>query len=72
MRGSVYMDIATAYLLDPLGRQASSELWGTGFGVTAAVGSHWEARFLFSVPLIGTINTPQDQPYFNFGLTAQF
>ena len=72
VRGSVYMDIATAYLLDPLGRQASSELWGTGFGVTAAVGSHWEARFLFSVPLIGTINTPQDQPYFNFGLTAQF
>jgi hemolysin activation/secretion protein len=72
LRGSVYMDIATVYLLDPQGRPASSELWGTGFGFTAAVGSHWAARFLFSVPLIGTSTTPQDQPYFNFGLTAQF
>ena len=72
LRGSVYMDIATVYLLDPLGRAAGTELWGTGFGVTAAVGTHWEARLLFSVPLIGTSTTPQDQPYFNFGLTAQF
>jgi hemolysin activation/secretion protein len=72
LRGSVYMDIATVYLLDPQGRSASTELWGTGFGFTAAVGSHWAARFLFSVPLIGTSYTTQDQPYFNFGLTAQF
>jgi len=72
LRGSVYMDIATVYLLDPQGRPPSSELWGTGFGFTASVGSHWEARFLFSLPLIGTSATPQDQPYFNFGLTAQF
>jgi hemolysin activation/secretion protein len=72
LRGTVYMDVASIYLLDPLGRPASTELWGTGFGVTAAVGSHWEARFLFSVPLIGTSTTPPDQPYFNFGLTAQF
>ena len=72
LSGSIYMDIGTVYLLDPLGRPASSELWGTGFGLTASVGSHWQARFLFSVPLIGTIYTPQDQPFFNFGLTAQF
>lgn len=72
LRGSVYMDVATVYLLDPQGRSSSTELWGTGFGFTASVGSHWQARFLFSVPLIGTIYTPQDQPNFNFGLTAQF
>ena len=72
VRGSVYMDIATVYLLDPLGRPGSSELWSTGFGFTASVGSHWQARFLFSVPLIGTSITPQDEPYFNFNLTAQF
>jgi hemolysin activation/secretion protein len=72
LRGSVYMDVAAIYLLDPMGRPASTELWGTGFGFTAAVGSHWEARFLFSIPLIGTTTTPADQPYFNFGLTAQF
>ena len=72
IRSSVYMDIATVYLLDPLGRAASSELWSTGFGFTASVGSHWQARFLFSLPLIGTSITPQDQPVFNFNLTAQF
>jgi hemolysin activation/secretion protein len=72
LRGSVYMDIATIYLLDPQGRSASTELWGTGFGFTASVGSHWAARFLFSLPLISTSTTPLDQPYFNFGLTAQF
>lgn len=72
LRGSAYMDVASVYLLDPLGRPSSTELWGAGFGFTASVGSHWEARFLFSVPLISTIYTPRDQPYFNFGLTAQF
>ena len=46
--------------------------WGTGFGVAAAVGSHWQARLLCSWPLIGTLTTPIDQPYFNFGLTSQF
>jgi hypothetical protein len=66
------MDIASVYLLDPLGRSDTMELWGTGFGMTAAVGSHWQTRFLFSIPLIGTSNTTQDQPYFNFILTAQF
>ncbi len=72
LRGVVYMDLADAYLLDPHGAAGSTELWGTGFGFTAAVGSHWESRFLFSVPLISTAFTPRDQPYFNFGLKAQF
>jgi hemolysin activation/secretion protein len=71
-RGSVYMDLAKAYLIDPEGRPGNIELWGTGFGFTASVGSHWQARFLFSVPLIGTSITPSDQPYFNFALTSQF
>jgi len=48
------------------------ELWGTGFGFAASVGSHWQARLLFSWPLVGTSITPRDQPYFNFNLTAQF
>jgi hemolysin activation/secretion protein len=72
IRGLVYMDYATVYLLDPQGRPASTELWGTGFGLAASVGSHWEARFLFSMPLISTSITPRDQPFFNFALTGQF
>ena len=72
LRASVYMDFATAYLSDPNGRAGTTKLWGTGFGFVVSAGSHWQARFLFSVPLIGTIDTPVDAPYFNFGLTSQF
>lgn len=72
LRGTVYMDYATVYLLDPQSRPPSTALWGTGFGGVASVGSHWEARFLFSVPLLGTTTTPVYQPFFNFALTAQF
>src|SRR5208282_8782 len=33
IRGSVYMDYADTYLLDPQGRPGSTALWGTGFGI---------------------------------------
>ncbi len=72
IRGSVYMDCGTVYLLDPHGHPYSTELWGTGFGFAASVGSHWQSRFLFSLPLISTPDTPRDLPYFNFSLSAQF
>jgi len=72
LRGTVYMDYANVYLLDPQGRAASTALWGAGFGGVAAVGSHWDARFLFSVPLLSTTTTEAYLPFFNFALTAQF
>ena len=72
IRGSVYMDYARVFLLDPQGRQASIPLWGAGFGAAASVGSHWQAQFLFSWPLLSTTTTPKYQPFFNFALTAQF
>lgn len=72
VRGSVYMDYAETYLLDPEGRKARVPLWGTGFGFVASVGSYWEARMLFSLPLLSTATTRVDQPFFNFALTAQF
>jgi hemolysin activation/secretion protein len=72
IRGSVYMDYADTYLLDPQGRPGSTALWGTGFGGVASIGSHWEARFLFSVPLLRSATTEPYQPFFNFALDAQF
>jgi hemolysin activation/secretion protein len=71
-RGSVFMDYADTYLLDPQGRPASTALWGTGIGGVAALGSAWEARFLFSLPLQAAGNIRADAPFFNFSLTAQF
>ena len=70
--GSVYMDYASVYLLDPQGFPSNTRLWGTGFGIAAALGSHWQANFLFSLPLISTTVTPRNEPYFNFSMTAQF
>ena len=72
IRGTLYMDYAQTYLLDPLGRPGGVALWGTGFGCVVSVGSHWETRFLFSVPLLSTTTTEAYQPFFNFSLTAQF
>lgn len=72
VRGSVYMDYAETYLLDPHGRDGRVPLWGVGFGAAATIGSHWEARMLFSWPLLKTSLTQAGQPRFDFGLTAQF
>lgn len=72
VRGSVYMDYARVYLIDPEGRQGSTPLWGTGFGFSAAAGPHWQAQFLFSWPLLSAGSTRAYQPFFNFALTAQF
>jgi hypothetical protein len=66
------MDYADTYLLDPQGRPNGVALWGTGFGFVTSLGSHWESRFLFSVPLLSTTTTEAYQPFFNFSLTAQF
>jgi hemolysin activation/secretion protein len=72
VRGSVYMDYAEVYLLDPLGRQARTPLWGIGAGAVISVGTHWDARFLFSLPLITAGSTEAYHPRFNFALTGQF
>jgi hemolysin activation/secretion protein len=72
VRPTVYMDYGRAYLLDPQGRAAHTSLWGAGFGAVATVGTHWDARFLCSWPLISTIVTSEGLPRFNFALTAQF
>jgi hemolysin activation/secretion protein len=72
VRGLAFMDYAAARLLDPQGRDGEIQLWSTGLGLAAAIGSHWQSQFLVSLPLIGTALTPRYQPRFNFVLTAQF
>jgi hemolysin activation/secretion protein len=72
IRGTVYMDYARVFLLDPQERPSETPLWGTGFGAVASVGSHFDARFLFSMPLLSAGTVESFQPFFNFALTAQF
>jgi hemolysin activation/secretion protein len=72
LRGTVYMDYGEVYLLDPRGRQASTSLWGTGFGAVLTAGPTWQARFLFSWPLLNAGTTAAMSPRFDFSLSAQF
>ena len=72
VRGTVFMDYGEAYLLDPQGRQGSTPLWGTGFGTIATIGTRWEARFLFSWPLLSAGSTAAMSPRFDFSLSTQF
>jgi hemolysin activation/secretion protein len=72
VRGAVFMDYAQTYLLDPNGANGRTPLWGTGFGGILSLGTHWEARLLFSLPLLSAGTTEAYQPRFNFSLSAQF
>jgi len=72
VRGSVFMDYAEAYLLDPQGRNTRTPLWGVGAGAVVSLGVYWEARLLFSVPLLTAGSTDSYQPRFNFAITGQF
>jgi hemolysin activation/secretion protein len=72
IRGSIYTDYAETYLLDPQGRPAGTALWGTGLGGVMSIGSFWDARLLFSMPLKSAGTTRAYQPLFNFSLTGQF
>lgn len=72
IRGSVFMDYAQTYLLDPQGRPEETSLWGCGFGGAISIGPRWDARLIFAWPLLSTLSTPRYQPRFNFALTGQF
>jgi hemolysin activation/secretion protein len=83
IRGSIYVGYGQAYLIDPLVSRGSTgqivfeaknpeSLFGTGIGGAATFGDHWEAKFLWSYPLLNAGTTEAYKPHFNFSLSAQF
>jgi hemolysin activation/secretion protein len=72
VRGAVFMEYGQVYLLDPHRRLADNALWGTGFGGVFSLGATWEARLLFSWPLLTAGTSQAAQPRFDFSLSAQF
>jgi hemolysin activation/secretion protein len=72
IRGSLYTDYGQTFLLDPQGRNNNVSLWGCGFGGIISIGTHWNARVLFSWPLLNGTTTGAYDPRFNFALTAEF
>ncbi len=71
-RGSIYMDYAEVFLLDPQTLPSHTQLWSAGFSLAGAVGTHWEAKLLFSWPFLSTADISAYQPQFGFALDAQF
>ena len=73
VRGSVYMDYARIYLLEPRGRSVQHFALGHGFRLGCL--GRFPLAGAFSVFLAfdeRRLTTPAYQPYFNFCLTAQF
>jgi hemolysin activation/secretion protein/AraC-like DNA-binding protein len=69
VRGSVFMDYGEIYLIDPA---ANLDYWGTGFGVTANIGNHLDARLTVAWPLISHTLASAGTTQVYFGVGMQF
>ena len=72
LRASAFMDYAETYQLDSNAGSGSIPLWGTGFGLTAAVGHIWDGRLLFAWPLLTTPASEAGQLRISFSLKAEY
>jgi hypothetical protein len=73
LRGSVFMDYGELYLLDPpSGSSGRQKFWGTGWSVTASIGTHMDGRVSMAFPLTATAQTPVGGIHIYFGVGIQF
>jgi hemolysin activation/secretion protein len=73
IRNSVFMDYGEIYLLEPSSTSKSrQQFWGVGWGMTANIGNHWDARLSIAFPLIATAQTSAGDFHIYFGVGAQF
>jgi hemolysin activation/secretion protein len=73
VRSSIFVDYGERYLLESAaGRKPTVRMWGTGFGLTANIGSRYDLRFTAAWPLLDTPLSRAGQPRFYFSIGAQF
>jgi hemolysin activation/secretion protein len=72
LRASVFTDVGQGFLLEPASTDESFWLWGAGFGLSANVNNHLEARVCVAWPLISTPYTERGTPRVNFSIGGQF
>jgi hemolysin activation/secretion protein/AraC-like DNA-binding protein len=74
VRGSVFVDYGQLYRLDPTPgfSSTSASLLGVGWGVTANIGSHLDARVSMAWPLISSAEIPGGSAFVYFAVGAQF
>jgi hemolysin activation/secretion protein/AraC-like DNA-binding protein len=74
VRGSVFVDYGQLYRLDPTPGFSTTRasLLGVGWGVTANIGSHLDARVSMAWPLMSSAVIPGGSAYVYFAVGAQF
>jgi len=73
LRASVFTDCGESLLLEPAnGADPNRWLWGAGFGLSANVNNHVEARLTVAWPLLTTPNTERGEARANLSIGGQF
>ncbi len=72
MRGSIFTDYGTIYLLNHPGPGDHINMWGTGAAVTASIGPYVDLRCTIAWSLLDTPKTPAGAMRIYFGIAGQF
>jgi hemolysin activation/secretion protein len=73
LRASVFTDCGQPVLLQQAaGVSSTGRLWGTGFGLSANVNNHWDARVVIAWPLLSSANTARGETRASFSIGGQF
>ena len=72
LRASVFTDCGQGFLLEPSTTSSSFWLWSAGFGLSANVNNHLDARLTVAWPLNTTPNTKRGDMRVNFSIGGQF
>jgi hemolysin activation/secretion protein len=72
LRASVFTDCGQGFLLEPSSTSSTFWLWSAGFGLSANINNHVEARLTVAWPLLSTPNTVQGETRASFSIGGQF
>jgi hemolysin activation/secretion protein len=72
VRGAVFMDYGELYQNDRASGGGARGFWGFGFGATASIGNHFDARVTIAWPLLDSALVHAGDPHVYFALAAQF
>lgn len=73
VRASAFTDFGQRFLLASSTPAASTRLLcGTGFGLSANINNHLDARVVIAWPLVESVNTPRGDPRAYFTIGCQF
>lgn len=73
LRANLFTDFGQGFLMEPASDGVSHRsLWGAGFGLSANINNHTDARMVIAWPLIQSANTVRAEPRACFTIGCQF